>query len=75
MLKSAIYQLLEGSPDGLTNSEIGKQLGIYKGYAGTNKQQGHISRTVLEYMREEFTVVQVDVNEKKLWRLSKVIAF
>jgi len=64
-LKAAILQLLESAPEtGLTNAEIGRSLGIYRGHVG---HEGHISRTLLEMLREEGILVQH--SETKRWTL------
>jgi len=67
LIKTAIYELLLDNPRGLTNAEIGKQLGIYRGYAGQNKQQGHICRTLLEHLKEDFVVDQRTEQSRKVW--------
>lgn len=54
-LKATVYELLERSPDGLANAEIGRQLGIYMGHVG---HEGHVSRTVLSLMEHEGSVQQ-----------------
>ena len=41
-LKGAVFELIANSPKGISNAEIGRQLGIYGGHSG---QAGHISRT------------------------------
>ena len=44
-LKAAVYSLLEGAPpEGLTNAQIGRRLGIYAGHV---EHEGHIPRTLL----------------------------
>lgn len=64
-LKAAVYQLLASAPpDGLTNADIGRALGIYSGHVG---HEGHIPRTLLALMEAE-GVVQQDASSKK-WRL------
>ncbi|HRG88125.1 MAG TPA: hypothetical protein PLW44_03835 [Chitinophagales bacterium] len=55
-LKTAIYSLLLENPNGMTNAQIGKSLGIYYGHSG--KQEGHIPRTMLEIMEKEGVVEQ-----------------
>lgn len=62
-LKTAIYELLQNS-DGMTNAEIGRSLGIYKGHVG---HEGHIPRTLLGLMEAE-GVVEQSVGDKK-WKL------
>jgi hypothetical protein len=67
-LKSAICQLLlstEGT-SGLTNSAIGRLLGIYHGHV---RHEGHIPRTLLAVMEAE-GVVEQDPTTKR-WRVRK----
>jgi len=47
-LKTAIHNTLFQKPDGLSNAEIGRLLGIYHGHSG--KHEGHISRVLLDLM-------------------------
>ena len=54
-LKSAISDLLSDHPEGLTNAEIGRSLGISFGHA---RHEGHISGSLLSVMEIEGTVVQ-----------------
>ncbi len=63
-LKGAIYELLAGSPSGLTNAEIGRKLGIYQGHIG---HEGHISRTMLSLLEAE-EVAEQDKATKR-WTL------
>jgi hypothetical protein len=64
-LKSSIQLLLSEAPkDGLRNSEIGRQLGIYMGHV---EHVGHIPRTLLAIMESEGVVRQDRLT--KLWRL------
>ena len=56
--------LSRASNDGLKNSDIGRQLGIYMGHV---EHEGHIPRTLLAIMESE-GVVEQD-NETKAWRL------
>ena len=64
-LKGCIFELLNSFPEGLSNAEIGKTLGIYQGHS--NGQEGHVSRTLLALMEMEQIVAQ---NKKtKLWSL------
>ena len=64
-LKAAIVQVLEISPrEGLTNSEVGRSLGIYQGHVG---HEGHIPRTLLAIMESEGVVAQDE--ESKRWTL------
>lgn len=65
-LRSSIHILLEESPRGLTNAELGRALGIYSGHVG---HEGHMSRTVLALMEAE-GVVQQD-SASKLWTLRR----
>jgi len=61
-LKVAIHALLEDAPpDGLTNAQIGRTLGIYAGHI---EHEGHIPRTLLALMEKE-GVVQQDPASKK----------
>jgi len=55
-LKAAVYALLRSAPpQGLTNAEIGRTLGIYTGHVG---HEGHIPRTLLAIMEGEGVVTQ-----------------
>jgi hypothetical protein len=65
-LKAAIYSLLSDAPDGMTNVDIGKSLGIYRGHIG---HEGHIPRTLLAIMEQEGVVEQFPENKK--WKLKK----
>jgi hypothetical protein len=66
-LKDAVYAVLESSPDGgLTNSQIGRSLGIYSGHVG---HEGHISRTLLALMEAEGAVLQDP--QTKRWSIRK----
>lgn len=56
--------LSEAPKDGLKNSEIGRQLGIYTGHV---QHAGHISRTLLAMMESEGVVKQDE--STKLWTL------
>lgn len=61
-LKAAVYVLLlSAPPEGLTNAEIGRTLGIYAGHIG---HEGHIPRTLLAIMEGEGVVAQ-DSGTKK----------
>jgi hypothetical protein len=56
-LKAAVYAVLaDAPPQGLTNAEIGRSLGIYAGHV---EHEGHISRTLLALMEKESVVQQV----------------
>ncbi|OBY27984.1 hypothetical protein [Leisingera sp. JC1] len=65
LLKSAVRTVLEMAPEGgLKNAEIGRSLGIYGGHV---EHVGHISRTLLEMLKEEGVAVQD--SETKMWKL------
>lgn len=65
-LKIAIHDLLCMScANGLTNAEIGRQLGIYAGHKG---HQGHVSRTLLSTMEIEGVVKQDPASRR--WALA-----
>lgn len=50
-MKAAVHDLLLAAPpQGLTNAEIGRSLGIYGGHVG---HEGHISRTILALLESE----------------------
>ena len=67
-LKSAVYSILALAGEaGLRNVDIGRALGIY---AGHEKHQGHISRTLLAAMEAE-GVVRQNLQTKR-WHLSEV---
>ena len=61
----SIESLVDAGPDGLSNAQIGRRLGIYTGHKG---HEGHIPRTLLAIMEAEHVVEQD--NERKLWRLT-----
>lgn len=63
-LKGAIHTLLTNHPQGLKNAQIGQMLGIHKGHG--NQHAGHITRTLLEIMQNEGTVIQ---SKSKLWNV------
>lgn len=65
-LKGAVHSLLSKNPQGLSNAEIGRALGIYQGHKG---HEGHISRTALAFLEAEGTAEQ-NV-ETKAWSLIK----
>lgn len=66
-LKAAILALITSAGnEGLTNAEVGKALGIYRGHSQSG-HEGHVSRFLLERMREEQVIVQGD---GKRWRLA-----
>ena len=65
-LKSAVLEILIEEHSGLTNAEIGRALGIYGGHVG---HEGHISRTLLELLRDDGTAEQDP--ETKRWRLKR----
>ena len=68
-LKGAVYELIVENPEGLTNAEIGRRLGIYQGHVG---HEGHISRTILAMLEAEDVAVQN--KETKVWSLRKAEA-
>lgn len=64
-LKAAVYELLTADQgSGLTNADIGRSLGIYKGHVG---HEGHISRTILALLESEGVAHQDP--ETKRWTL------
>jgi DNA-binding IclR family transcriptional regulator len=63
-LKAAVVALLERNRGGLTNAQIGRSLGIYRGHEG---HEGHISRTLLAMLEQEGLVEQAA--EGKTWSL------
>ena len=64
-LKTAVHLVLsEAPPEGLTNAQIGRMLGIYAGHVG---HPGHIPRVLLGIMATEGVVRQNP--ETKAWRL------
>ena len=65
-LKGAVYELVASSPDGLTNADIGRKLGIYQGHVG---HEGHVSRTVLGLLAAEQVLVQDE--KTKRWSVRK----
>lgn len=70
LLKLAIHEVLEKAPaEGLTNAQIGRALGIYGGHV---EHEGHISRSLLEQMKNEQVVEQIGARGP--WRLLDHIA-
>lgn len=66
-LKTAVYyMILIGSPDGITNADLGRKLGIYTGHV---RHEGHISRTILGLLESE-GILQQDLDSKK-WSIKK----
>jgi hypothetical protein len=66
-LKAAIYEVLrDASPEGLTNAQIGRMLGIYTGHVG---HEGHIPRTLLAIMEQEGVVEQNRDNKRWVVRV------
>lgn len=65
-LKTSVYLILQGSPDGLTNAAIGRSLGIYSGHI---RHEGHISRTILALMEAEGVTEQDPAT--KVWKLRR----
>lgn len=64
-LKSATHELLcSAGADGLSNSQVGRSLGIYQGHVG---HQGHISRTVLQMLQADGVIEQDGPRGR--WRL------
>jgi hypothetical protein len=62
-LKAAVLRTIENGPtEGMTNVEIGRNLGIYAGHEG---HEGHIPRTILALLEQEGVVTQDD--ESKRW--------
>ena len=66
-LKAAVLELLStAGEEGLKNSQVGRALGVYRGHVG---HQGHISRTILEMLKEDEVVEQLETSH---WRLRTV---
>lgn len=65
-LKGAVYDLLRESPEGLTNAEVGRNLGIYQGHVG---HEGHVSRTILAMLEAEQVALQDPAT--KSWSIRK----
>ena len=63
-LKASVHMLLSRNTQGLKNSEIGRELGIYMGHV---EHEGHIPRTLLAIMEAEGVVVQD--KKSKVWQL------
>lgn len=65
LLKVAIHEVLEQAPEeGLTNAQIGRTLGIYGVHV---EHEGHISRSLLEQMKNDQVVEQL--SPRGPWRL------
>jgi len=61
-IKSAVYFMVSlGPPEGYSNADIGRKLGIYAGHVG---HEGHISRTILGLLETEGMLLQ-DSKSKK----------
>ena len=66
-LKQAVLEVIINGPErGISNAELGKNLGIHEGHVG---HEGHITRTILSMLEEEGVVKQED--ESKLWKLKR----
>ena len=65
-LKAAVHFVLSNEPNGLTNAQVGRMLGIYGGQVG---HEGHISRTLLALLEGE-GVAEQD-SQSKRWRLKE----
>src|SRR5262245_44046100 len=64
-LKASVHDLLlVANTEGLTNSEVGRRLGIYQGHVG---HEGHISRTILQMLQAEGVVEQTGPRGR--WRI------
>jgi hypothetical protein len=63
-LKASVYTLLESHPEGLTNAQVGRLLGIYAGHEG---HEGHISRVLLGMLKGEGVAEQEEPSLR--WRL------
>lgn len=63
-LKSAVREVLASAEEPLTNAQIGRILGIYAGHLG---HEGHISRTLLEFLKSEGVVEQDSATKR--WSL------
>jgi hypothetical protein len=63
-LKAAVFSILLGNPDGISNAQLGRTLGIYAGHVG---HEGHISRTLLAMLAEEGVAEQDSISKK--WRI------
>jgi len=61
-LKGTVYELIATSPQGISNADVGRQLGIYQGHIG---HEGHISRTILGMLEAEEVITQD--KKSKLW--------
>ena len=68
-LKGAVFELLAASKGGLTNAEVGRQLGIYQGHVG---HEGHISRTLLGMLEAEQVITQDEKTKKWFLRQEPV---
>lgn len=60
-LKGAVQSLLTLNNSGLRNVDVGRALGIYRGHVG---HPGHLSRTVLEMLKEDGVAEQ---REDRRW--------
>lgn len=66
LMKKAIVVLLTSSPNGMSNTEIGRRLGVNGDFLGN--QSGWFAYTVLKIMEAEHTVVQV--KSRGPWRMA-----
>lgn len=62
-LKEAVYNLLNDNQNGLKGSDIGRLLGIHKGFT-KGGHTGWVTRIVLERLREDKKVTR---DHKKTW--------
>ena len=66
-LKASVHWVLASAgPDGYTNAQIGRSLGIYGGHVG---HEGHISRTLLAMLAAD-GVAEQDGSTRR-WRLRR----
>lgn len=66
-LKGAIHAVVSAAgPDGVTNAQVGRMLGIHVGHSG---HVGHIPRTLLALMENEGVVKQNPDTER--WTLAR----
>ena len=63
-LKAAVHFVLMNEPNGLTNAQVGRILGIYGGHVG---HEGHISRTLLAMLEGEGAAEQD--SQSKRWQV------
>lgn len=68
-LTSAVLSIIAtAGADGISNSQVGRLLGIYQGHIG---HEGHISRTMLELLKADGIIEQLGKGGP--WRMKSIV--